>query len=69
VSPPGQDPRVRWIESHCTMEPPPPNRRPPPDANFVCGLAAGQQVSPPTPAPAPPTPAPPTPAPPTPARA
>jgi 4-amino-4-deoxy-L-arabinose transferase-like glycosyltransferase len=37
VSPPGPDPRVRWIESHCTMQPPPPNRRPPPYAIFFCG--------------------------------
>ena len=38
VSPPGPDPRVRWIESHCTRQPPPPNRRPVPYANFFCGL-------------------------------
>jgi 4-amino-4-deoxy-L-arabinose transferase-like glycosyltransferase len=25
VSPPGPDPRVRWIESHCTRLPPPPS--------------------------------------------
>jgi hypothetical protein len=37
VSPPGPDPRVRWIESHCTRQPPPPNRRPVPYANFYCG--------------------------------
>jgi len=37
VSPPGPDPRVRWIESHCTRQPPPPNRRPVPYANFFCG--------------------------------
>jgi 4-amino-4-deoxy-L-arabinose transferase-like glycosyltransferase len=37
VSPPGPDPRVRWIESHCTRQPPPPNRRPVPFANFFCG--------------------------------
>ena len=37
VSPQGPDPRVRWIESHCTRQPPPPNRRPVPYANFFCG--------------------------------
>jgi hypothetical protein len=37
ISPPGPDPRVRWIESHCTRQPPPPNRRPVPYANFFCG--------------------------------
>ena len=40
VSPPGPDPRVRWIESHCIRQPPPPNRRPVPYANFFCGLGA-----------------------------
>ena len=30
VSPPGPDPRVRWIESHCTRQPQPPHRRPVP---------------------------------------
>ena len=44
VSPPGPDPRVRWIESHCTRQPPPPNRRPVPYANFFCGL--GQVLRP-----------------------
>jgi len=42
VSPPGPDPRVRWIEAHCTMQPPPPNRRPPPYANFVCAPGAAR---------------------------
>jgi len=37
VSPAGPDPRVRWIESHCTRLPPPPHRRPVPYANFFCG--------------------------------
>jgi len=37
VSPPGTDPRVRWIESHCTRQPPPPDRPPVPYANFFCG--------------------------------
>ena len=47
VSPPGPDPRVRWIESHCTRQPPPPNRRPVPYANFFCGgpAPAGQPAS------------------------
>jgi 4-amino-4-deoxy-L-arabinose transferase-like glycosyltransferase len=36
VSPSGPDPRVRWIESHCTMPPPPPDSRPVPYANFLC---------------------------------
>ncbi len=38
VSPPGPDPRVRWIESHCTRQPPPPHRRLVPYASFFCGL-------------------------------
>ena len=37
VSPPGPDPRVRWIESHCTRQPRPPLRRPVPYATFICG--------------------------------
>jgi 4-amino-4-deoxy-L-arabinose transferase-like glycosyltransferase len=36
VSPPGPDPRVRWIESHCFRQPPPPNRRPVPYGYFIC---------------------------------
>jgi 4-amino-4-deoxy-L-arabinose transferase-like glycosyltransferase len=44
VSPPGPDPRVRWLESHCTRAPPPPNRRPLPYANFFCGLPAAHPV-------------------------
>src|SRR5579859_1345800 len=42
VSPPGPDPRVRWIEAHCTMQHPPPNRRPPPYAYFVCAPGAAR---------------------------
>ncbi len=42
VSPPGPDPRVRWIESHCTRQPPPPNRRPVPYADFFCGPGTAQ---------------------------
>jgi hypothetical protein len=45
VSPPGPDPRVRWIESHCTREPPPPNRPPVPYANFFCGPEPGQPAA------------------------
>ena len=37
VSPPGTDPRVRWIESHCARQSAPPHRRPVPYANFFCG--------------------------------
>ena len=42
VSPPGPDPRVRWLESHCARQPPPPDRRPVPYAYFFCGLPAAQ---------------------------
>jgi 4-amino-4-deoxy-L-arabinose transferase-like glycosyltransferase len=38
VAPPGPDPRVRWIESHCTRQPQLPNRPPVPYANFFCGV-------------------------------
>jgi 4-amino-4-deoxy-L-arabinose transferase-like glycosyltransferase len=52
VSPPGPDPRVRWIESHCTRPPPPRNRRPVPYATFVCGPApASRPANPATGAP------------------
>ena len=44
VSPPGPDPRVRWIESHCTRLPQLPRRRPVPYANFLCGLGTSQPV-------------------------
>jgi 4-amino-4-deoxy-L-arabinose transferase-like glycosyltransferase len=49
VSPPGPDPRVRWIESHCIREPQPPHHRPVPYANFLCGfhitrLVPGQPI-------------------------
>ena len=44
VSPPGPDPRVRWLESHCIRQPPPPNRRPVPYAYFFCGLPAAQSA-------------------------
>ncbi len=53
VSPPGPDPRVRWLESHCARQAPPPGARPVPSATFVCGLPAAHPV------PAPPVPAPP----------
>ncbi len=52
VSPQGPDPRVRWIESHCTRQPQPPNRPPAPNANFFCGLATSAPAGP-TPASAP----------------
>ena len=45
VSPPGPDPRVRWIESHCTRQPQPPHRRPVPYATFFCGLGTGPEPS------------------------
>jgi 4-amino-4-deoxy-L-arabinose transferase-like glycosyltransferase len=57
VSPSGTDPRVRWIESHCSREPVPPDSPPRPDADFFCGTVAGQPItsapvtSPPRPAP------------------
>src|SRR5580692_8383127 len=46
VSPPGPDPRVRWIESHCTRQPQPPHRRPVPYANFFCGLGPFSRPAP-----------------------
>jgi hypothetical protein len=45
VSPPGPDPRVRWLESHCTRQPQPPNRRPAPAAAFFCGLPTTQPAT------------------------
>jgi len=64
VSPPGPDPRVRWLESHCTRQPQPPHRRPVPYATFVCGrlgtgpVPSSSPASPvsgtPSPSPAPP---------------
>jgi 4-amino-4-deoxy-L-arabinose transferase-like glycosyltransferase len=61
VSPPGPDPRVRWIESHCTRQPPPPHRHPVPYATFFCGLGAGAErsSSPASPVSSTPSPAPP----------
>jgi 4-amino-4-deoxy-L-arabinose transferase-like glycosyltransferase len=52
VSPTGPDPRVRWIESHCALQPQPPlpNGRPAPSANFFCGLPPGQPAPQPAPA-------------------
>jgi 4-amino-4-deoxy-L-arabinose transferase-like glycosyltransferase len=52
VSPPGPDPRVRWIESNCARQPPPLNRPPVPYANFVCGFATAQPTQSAQPAPA-----------------
>jgi hypothetical protein len=57
VSPPGPDPRVRWIESHCTRPPPPPHRRPVPYADFFCGLATAQPAGGPATTLVPPQPA------------
>ena len=57
VSPPGPDPRVRWIESHCARQPPPPGRGPVPYADFFCGLPTAQPASGPATTPAPPQPA------------
>jgi hypothetical protein len=57
VSPPGPDPRVQWIESHCTRPPPPPHRRPVPYADFFCGLATAQPVGGPVATLVPPQPA------------
>jgi len=57
VSPSGPDPRVLWIESHCTRQPQAPHRRPVPYADFFCGLARAQPVaSPASPATGAPTP-------------
>jgi 4-amino-4-deoxy-L-arabinose transferase-like glycosyltransferase len=42
VSPPGADPRVRWIEAHCARQSQPPSRRPVPYAYFVCGRSGGR---------------------------
>jgi 4-amino-4-deoxy-L-arabinose transferase-like glycosyltransferase len=56
VSPPGPDPRVRWIQSQCTRPAPPPGRRPAPYADFFCGLPTAQPASGPI-TPAPPQPA------------
>jgi len=50
VSPSGPDPRVQWLESHCTRAPQAPNRRPLPYADFVCGPGASQPASQPAPA-------------------
>ena len=45
VSPPGPDPRVRWLESHCTRQPQPAHRRPVPHATFLCGPGTGPEPS------------------------
>ncbi|MGH3227627.1 MAG: hypothetical protein ACRDOA_03460, partial [Streptosporangiaceae bacterium] len=44
VSPLGPDPRVRWLESHCTGQPPPPNLPPVPYEYFFCGLPATHRI-------------------------
>jgi 4-amino-4-deoxy-L-arabinose transferase-like glycosyltransferase len=45
VSPPGPDPRVRWIESHCTRPPEAAHPRKVPYATFVCGRSASLSAS------------------------
>jgi 4-amino-4-deoxy-L-arabinose transferase-like glycosyltransferase len=45
VSPPGPDPRVRWLESHCARVPSRPHRHPAPFADFVCGFTASQPTA------------------------
>jgi 4-amino-4-deoxy-L-arabinose transferase-like glycosyltransferase len=45
VSPAGSDPRVLWIESHCTRQPAPLNRAPVPYANFICGQVSSTPVA------------------------
>ena len=42
VSPSGSDPRVRWIESHCTRLSQAPGSPPRPYANFLCGPGTTQ---------------------------
>ena len=54
VSPPGPDPRVRWLESHCARQPPPPQHSPVPFADFFCGPATAQQAGGPVTTPVPP---------------
>jgi 4-amino-4-deoxy-L-arabinose transferase-like glycosyltransferase len=44
VSPPGPDPRVRWLESHCYRQPALARRRPLPYATFICGSGVPQSV-------------------------
>jgi 4-amino-4-deoxy-L-arabinose transferase-like glycosyltransferase len=46
VSPPGPDPRVRWIESHCTRLPRPPRAGPVPYASFFCAPAPSAHLAP-----------------------
>jgi hypothetical protein len=57
VAPPGPDPRVRWIESHCVRQPPPPDSRPVPYANFFCGPGTASPAAPPRATSGPPQPA------------
>jgi 4-amino-4-deoxy-L-arabinose transferase-like glycosyltransferase len=53
VSPPSPDPRVRWIESHCTrpVGPAPPLRRPVVYATFICGVGTPRPATQPAPQP------------------
>jgi 4-amino-4-deoxy-L-arabinose transferase-like glycosyltransferase len=52
VSPPSPDPRVRWIESHCTRPPAPQQRRPVVYATFICGPGTPRPAHQPAPLPA-----------------
>jgi hypothetical protein len=45
VSPSGPDPRVQWIESHCTALPQAPHNPPPPYADFRCEPGIAQPAS------------------------
>ena len=45
VSPPGPDPRVLWIESHCTRQLLAPRPHPVPYANFRCGPGTPQPAA------------------------
>jgi 4-amino-4-deoxy-L-arabinose transferase-like glycosyltransferase len=49
VSPEGPDPRVRWIEAHCTRAPAPPGRHSVRAADFFCGRPAAQPAAGPSP--------------------
>jgi 4-amino-4-deoxy-L-arabinose transferase-like glycosyltransferase len=56
VSPAGTDPRVLWIESHCTRAARPPNSLPRPYASFICTPALTVMTPAPVSQPASPTP-------------
>jgi hypothetical protein len=50
VAPPGTDPRVLWLESHCTREFQAPRPRPVPYADFRCVPGTAQPTASPQPA-------------------